>query len=237
VKQSLAWSYPFGLAPLLPAKSSVTQLTHNNDEFVQRDYGRALDRRPAALARAEPHVCEPFDARLIGTATHLVISQLNLGKSITGEAIQETVSKLSADGAITASVAERIDAASILSFFQSEQGRMALDPSNTVWREWPFSFAFPVEQWGNPGCAGSAKDQMRDTIVVQGIIDMLIRTPGGLAVIDFKTDRVPAEQVAQRAEFYHRQLELYSRAACAILKAELAGTWLYFLNLRLSVAV
>ncbi|MEK7996742.1 MAG: 3'-5' exonuclease, partial [Planctomycetota bacterium] len=146
VKQSLAWGYPFGPAPLLPAKSSVTQLTHNNDEFAQRDYGRALERRPGVVMKAEPEPCEPLDARLIGTATHLVISQLNLVKGITGEAIEETVSRLLADGAITASVAEHIDAASILSFFQSEQGRMALDPSNTVWREWPFTFAFPVEQ-------------------------------------------------------------------------------------------
>jgi len=237
VKQSLAWGYPFGRAPLLPAKSSVTQLTHNNDEFVQRDYGRALERRPGALSRAEPHVGEPLDARLIGTATHLVISQLNVVKGVTGEAIEETVARLLADGGITASVAEHIDAASILSFFQSEQGRLALDPSNTVWREWPFTFAFPVEQWGNPGRAESAKNQTRDAIIVQGIIDMLIRTPGGLAVIDFKTDRVTAEQVGQRAEFYRRQLELYSEAACAILKAEAVGRWLYFLTPRVSVEV
>jgi len=237
VKRSLTWAYPFIPAPLLPAKSSVTQLTHNNDEFVQRDYARALDRRPGALTRAEPQVCEPLDARLIGTATHLVISQLNFALGVTSEAIEETVARLLADGAFPASVAEHIDAASILSFFQSEQGRMSLDPSNIVWREWPFTFAFPVEQWQDSGFAQNATGQTRDTIVVQGIIDMLIRTPRGLVVIDFKTDRVTAEQVAQRAEFYRRPLELYSRAACAILKAEAAGKWLYFLTPRVSIEV
>jgi ATP-dependent helicase/nuclease subunit A len=237
VKRSLAWGYPFGRAPLLPAKSSVTQLTHNNDEFAQRDYGRALERRPGVVVKAEPEPCEPLDARLIGTATHLVISQLNLAKGITGEAIEETVSRLLADGAIAASVAEYIDAASILSFFQSEQGRLVLDPSNTVWREWPFTFALPVDELENSGCVADAKDQTRDTIVVQGIIDMLILTPRGLVVIDFKTDRVTAEQVGQRAEFYRRQLELYSRAACAILKAKTAARWLYFLTCGVCVEV
>jgi ATP-dependent helicase/nuclease subunit A len=134
-------------------------------------------------------------------------------------------------------VAEYIDAASILSFFQSEQGRLALDPSNTVWREWPFTFALPVDELENSGCVADAKDQTRDTIVVQGIIDMLIRTPGGLVVIDFKTDRVTAEQVGQRAELYRGQLELYSRAACAILKAGAAGRWLYFLTPRVCIEV
>ncbi len=237
VKRSLAWAYPFTPSPLLPAKSSVTQLTHNNDEFIRRDYARSLERRPGALSRTEPQACEPLDARLIGTATHLVISELSLARGATGEAIAETVSRLLADGAISAPVAERVDAASILSFFQSEQGRLALDPSNAVWREWPFTFALPADQWRDSALAENGQDQTRDTIVVQGIIDMLIRTPRGLVVIDFKTDRVTGEQVTQRAEFYRRQLELYSEAACAILKAEAAGRWLYFLSPRVFVEV
>ena len=36
-------------------------------------------------------------------------------------------------------------------------------------------------------------------------------------------------QVAERAELYRRQLDLYSRAAEAILKCETIARWLYFL--------
>lgn len=71
---------------------------------------------------------------------------------------------------------------------------------------------------------------MRDTIIVQGIIDMLIRTPQGLVIIDFKTDNVTPGQVSERAEFYRPQLDLYSRAASAILKDKLLAKWLYFLT-------
>jgi len=59
---------------------------------------------------------------------------------------------------------------------------------------------------------------------------MLIRTPQGLVVIDFKTDNITAKQVPERAELYRQQLELYSRAASAILKAKPAAKWLYFLT-------
>ena len=59
---------------------------------------------------------------------------------------------------------------------------------------------------------------------------MLIRTPKGLVIIDFKTDNVTAKKVRDRAELYRRQLDLYSRAASAILKSESIAKWLYFLT-------
>ena len=59
---------------------------------------------------------------------------------------------------------------------------------------------------------------------------MLIQTPQALVVIDFKTDNVTAGEVSQRAELYRDQLELYDRAASAILKSESIGKWLYFLT-------
>ena len=59
---------------------------------------------------------------------------------------------------------------------------------------------------------------------------MLIQTPQGLVVIDFKTDDISAGQVAGRAELYRQQLTLYARAASAILKSESIAKWLYFLT-------
>jgi ATP-dependent helicase/nuclease subunit A len=69
-----------------------------------------------------------------------------------------------------------------------------------------------------------------ENIIVQGIIDMLVRTPDGLLVIDFKTDRITAEEVSERAKLYRRQLELYGKAASAILKSKILAKWLYFLT-------
>jgi len=72
---------------------------------------------------------------------------------------------------------------------------------------------------------------------VQGIIDMLVQTPAGLLVIDFKTDDVTAKETSERAELYREQLELYGRAAEAILKAKIIGKWLYFLKPGCTVEV
>jgi ATP-dependent helicase/nuclease subunit A len=59
---------------------------------------------------------------------------------------------------------------------------------------------------------------------------MLVRTPQGLIIIDFKTDRITTDQVNERAELYRRQLDLYGRAAESILKSKLLAKYLYFLT-------
>jgi ATP-dependent helicase/nuclease subunit A len=234
INESLAWRYGFGDAPVQPAKQSVTALTHHSDEFVKIDYTRALERQPKIVCVAETGSAEPVDGRLIGTAAHLVISRLDLARPVTAEAVEQIKEKLLADSAISKVVADHIDTQSILNFFQSELGQTAIEAKNTLWREWPFTYALPVVArasgpWSTARMAVplSTSDEV---IVVQGIIDMLVKIPEGLLIIDFKTDRITAGQVSERAEFYRQQLGLYGRAAGAILKAKILAKWLYFLT-------
>ena len=239
IKKSLAWRYRFGDTHLLPAKQSVTQLTHREDEYVRFDYSRVLERRPRAILSADS--TELLDGRLIGTAAHLVISRLDLGKPVTEEVIEETKEKLLTDGAITKVVAEHINSDSIITFFEGELGRTVLDTENTVYREWPFTFALPVSFVARDSSL-VARVVEDETVIVQGIIDMVVQTPEGLLVIDFKTDDVTAgsatgKEASERAGLYREQLELYGRAAEAILKAKIIGNWLYFLTPGLAIEV
>ena len=246
IKKSLAWRYRFGGAPLLPAKRSATQLTHRGDEYVRIDYSRALDRKPKAVLSAvrQAHgpeqsrradLAELADGRLIGMATHLVLAGLDLARPITCEAIEKIKEKLMAEGAIPEAVTEHINTKSIIAFFESELGQTVLDAENSVWREWPFTFALPASELSNSSDERQATSD--ESIIVQGIIDMLVKTPEGLLIIDFKTDNITAEGVSERAELYREQLELYSRAAGAILKSKILGKWLYFLKPGYAVEV
>ncbi len=231
LRQSLDWRYPFGDIPLLPAKRSVTQWTHRNDEFVKIDYSTSLGRKPKSLLDADK--TDAVDGRAIGTATHLVISKLDLAEPPTVESIQSLIHKLVADEAIAESVASKVDAESIVSFFESEIGRLALDKNHAIHREWPFTFAFPASDWLEPSTHQTGHERRvtgDDTIIVQGIIDLLIETPVGLVLIDFKTDDVTADRATQRAELYRTQLELYARAASAITGRKVLSKWLYFLR-------
>lgn len=226
VKKSLAWRYRFGDTHLLPAKQSVTQLTHREDEYA--DPSLVARRSLLESPRLTSHKSR-VTSRDIGTATHLVISQLDLGGPVTKEIIEKTKEKLLIDGAITEAVAEHINSDSIIKFFEGELGRTVLNDKNTVYREWPFTFALPVSFVARDSSL-VARVVEDETVIVQGIIDMLIQTPQGLVVIDFKTDDVTAKKASERAELYRGQLEVYGRAAEAILKVKTIGKWLYFLK-------
>ncbi len=236
VKKSLDRRYHFGETYKLPAKNSVTQLTHSGDEYVKSNYSLALGRQPRTLIKQETALTRHVEPRLLGTATHLVISQLDLADAVTAETIEKTMDKLIADNCLTAFIAEHIDAESILAFFHSEPGKLFLDaPATHRWREWPFTFALPASEF--PDTSHELRTTSDELIIVQGIIDMLVRTPNGLVIIDFKTDRITAGQVTERAGLYRRQLALYGRAASAILKSESITKWLYFLTPRISKEV
>jgi ATP-dependent helicase/nuclease subunit A len=64
---------------------------------------------------------------------------------------------------------------------------------------------------------------------------MLIKTPNGIIIIDFKTDRINQSQLAQRAERYVPQLKWYCKAAGEILSQKNTTGRLYFLATGLMV--
>jgi len=235
LEEELQWRYPFGEAVRKAAKQSVTALTHQDDEFARLDYSRALDRQPIAtvISGSESAACPP--ARVVGTAIHLVISSLDLTQAVTRDSVERTTETLVAKGAMTPAVGAQIDTEAILSFFASPLGSVVLDRQNTVWSEWPFTFGLPACEAN--GSAHPADRQAEEIVVVQGIIDMLVQTPTGLLVIDFKSDRVSDGDLSDRVKAYQGQLELYAKAAGEILNCPVREKWLYFLTPRELVAV
>jgi ATP-dependent helicase/nuclease subunit A len=166
---------------------------------------------------------QAVEGRVVGTAAHLIISSIDLNKEVNAGEVRAVADELMAEGLISAEAMECVDIESIAGFFESELGRMAVDANNKVRREWPFTFALPACQLAEDSAAD-------DTIVVQGIVDMLIETADGLVVIDFKTDHVSGGQIAERAKLYAKQVELYATAAETILKKPVLSKWLYFLS-------
>jgi ATP-dependent exoDNAse (exonuclease V) beta subunit len=48
-----------------------------------------------------------------------------------------------------------------------------------------------------------------DGTTIEGFIDMLIEAPEGIEIVDWKTDRIPADEVASRLDTYRLQAGLY----------------------------
>jgi len=236
IKESINRRYPFSEACGLPAKRSVTQLTHQTDEYIKLDYSRALERQPIALIKKGQHRQASLtggqwnvQSRIIGTATHLVISKLDLSSPVTLKTIKQTKEKLLSSGAINKAAGEAIDTESILGFFHSEPAERILCDAYNIQQEWGFTFSLPLSEWREIEGIGYSGDEDED-IVVQGIIDLLAQTPKGLIIVDFKTDDISEQELYERAEAYRAGLELYGLAASAILGEKTVGEWLYFLK-------
>ncbi|MBW8036392.1 MAG: hypothetical protein FVQ79_12385, partial [Planctomycetes bacterium] len=213
INASLNFQYPDINAAKTLAKISVTQYTHANDEFAQTNFENSSTRQPAVL-ETETQATTP--QRLIGAVTHLVLETLDITKPVTQESIKSAITQLH----LTDELAKKIDAKKILTFFQTDVGKQTTDPSNIVHREWPFIIAIPS--------ADLTEEATEETIIVQGIVDMIIETPKDLIIVDFKTDRVTAGQTAERAKLYEKQLNLYAKAAAQILNKKVSHKYLYF---------
>jgi len=220
VKQSLSLRYPFEDLTNLPAKQSVSDLTHRDDEFARLNLTKSLDRLPKIVASDQ--TAADIDHKLIGTAAHLIIKTLDLSKDVSIDSIKQTISTLVTEDKISPATAEKVNANSIQSFFRSDLGKQALTAPEKVLREWPFTFAADATLLG--------AETTGQIIIVQGIIDMIIPTADGLIIIDFKTDNITAPAAPARAELYRQQMRYYSEAAQKVLNQKITKTYLYFLT-------
>jgi ATP-dependent helicase/nuclease subunit A len=71
--------------------------------------------------------------------------------------------------------------------------------------------------------------------MVRGRIDAMLLTPQQIEIIDYKTDRVAPEKIAERAAFYQPQVALYRRAIQQITGRAVQTVRLVFLFARVVV--
>ena len=221
INTNLTWQYSFGKPAGIRAKQSVTSIAQTvGEQFAPAEHNFLFDSFDKSAGIS--------DGLVIGSAPHLVMQNIDLNRIDIGQ----TIAGLLAKGCISKETAQRIDTSSLEKFFKSELGRLVLDNKNTVIKEWPFTYAAPAEQ-----LYPDAKISGGEKIIVQGIIDMLVKTPDGIVIIDFKTDHINSSQLQQKAEGYSSQLKWYCKAAGEILKAPVAEGYLYFLSLGSGIRV
>ncbi|MHC4987996.1 MAG: 3'-5' exonuclease, partial [Planctomycetota bacterium] len=228
IRKNLQWAYPYSLITQTPAKLSVSALTHRNDEFSAADFRWAFTDTPTALQESGQIQTTP-DALSLGSAVHLIFEHIDLSRAVNAQAVQSTVAKLIKTNQLTQSLAAGIDISGIVSFFDSDLGRLAQQAGETVLREWPFTYALDA------AAVGAASTG--ETVVLQGIVDMIIPTTDGGVIVDFKSDRIGENDIGDRTEKYARQLCLYARAAADILNQPVSSAWLYFLAPRKAVEI
>jgi ATP-dependent helicase/nuclease subunit A len=227
IEAALDWSYPYAQAVATPAKQSVTALTHRDDAFATLETHRVWTRVPSVASKPKKETLARIDARTLGTALHRVMETLPLDPSPDDRVLNKHLNHLVEVGDLSESLIEALDREKILAFFAGEVGQACFAETTQVLREWPFTLALPAESTKPYG----------DSVIVQGIVDMLICRPQSIWVVDFKTDRVDKHSLSERVETYRGQLDLYGRAVETILQRPVKRKVLYFLTLGQEVDV
>jgi ATP-dependent helicase/nuclease subunit A len=136
-------------------------------------------------------------------------------------------------GHLTAEQSAQIDLDSIAWFFQTLLAKRLRASSTRVFREWPFVIGVDPSRYD----PAAKKIDDQDVLLVRGILDGLFDAGDGWEILDYKTDQIASEAVAQRVEEYRGQLGIYSAAVHAVWHTPVHKRWLVFLSPRQIVEV
>lgn len=140
-----------------------------------------------------------------GTAYHRLLECMDLGGIRHSEQVKERMEHLVAEGKLTPSAAECINAYDIYLFCQTSlcQRILKAKESGLLYQEQPFVIAKPARE------VYPEQDSSQE-VLVQGVMDAYFEEDGAYVLIDYKTDHVKhAQELISR---YEKQLQIYAEA-------------------------
>lgn len=219
IRERLAFSYPY-LPSALPAKLSVSEIKRRlatGDEDGTASLVPQSWSKPAFVQAKTEH-----GALKRGTLTHLVMQNVDLSLPLDQQGITDQVIKMGELGIISAGDEVYVNVAQVADFFTSEAGKLVLLNKDRVHREWPFTISVAASTVLGEGIVGD------DAVIVQGIIDLLLATPAGYLIMDYKTDRLPAGGLTELIDRYKEQMRYYAMAVETVMGRPVAAMYIYF---------
>ena len=216
--------YPAPWAAELPSKLTASAL-----EGLEDPDGRSvLPVRRGSPRRPRLEADAPLSPAEKGTAVHTALQYMDYRRCTDPEGVRSELARLLSEDRLTRAQAEAADPEMILAFFRSEAGRRVL-AAEQVWRELRFSLLVGAEEFFPvpPG----------EQILLQGVVDCCFREGDSLTVVDYKTDHVTEETLAQKAREYVPQVRAYALALRRILGLEVKEGVLYFLRAGRAVSI
>ena len=163
----------------------------------------------------------------VGNATHTVLQYICYEACTDAEAVSREIQRLVADKFITQQQAQMVDHRKIAAFFATELGRKLC--VGEVVREFKFSILEDATAY-DPALKG-------EQVLMQGVVDCALIEDDGITIVDFKTDKVTEETIAQRSEMYRQQVAVYADAMERIYERPIKDKLLYFFALDRFVKV
>ena len=156
----------------------------------------------------------------IGTAMHTVLEECDLRREYDKNSLEDLISELVQKGRLTEEEAKAVRRREILQFFRSKLAQR-LRTADKIETERTFSLLMqPKELF-----FGKEYEDVKDTILVNGIIDCYFIENNQVILLDYKSDRIYDEE--ELKERYRIQLQLYKIALERALGLPVAETYIY----------
>jgi ATP-dependent helicase/nuclease subunit A len=237
LRQNLERKYPFAAATVEPAKTSVSALRRRLREETD-DEARLIFASKIQGRKNTTGAAGKLSAAEIGTAHHLFLQLAACEEIRTRLDLQNERERLRQAGALSDAEAAALDMDGLLAFWESSTGRaIGAQSPEFVHREMPFTAKLSAADLRALKLSTNTALADEEFVVAQGYIDLAVILPQEIWVLDFKTDVVDAEGVAEKAVFYTPQLKLYALALARIYNRPVTKCWLHFLAARTAVTV
>ena len=220
LRAGLSFQYAHIPATLAPSKQTATgRKGRSRDEEAMEDTSRPQTehhtwRKPTFREAAKT-------GKAYGSAIHSAMQFLRY-ESCTDEAgVAAEVKRMVEQGYLTAEQGNMVNTASIAAFFESDIGRK-LRTGTPYLRE----FKFSILDDGTKYAAGLEGEY----VLLQGVVDCALLEADGITIVDFKTDHVTEDTLADTVRRYRPQLETYAEALARIYEMPVKGKYLYFFH-------
>jgi ATP-dependent helicase/nuclease subunit A len=248
VRAVLVWQYPFAAATKRKAKSSVTELRRAAEELDEEaepvfsfQFSAKRLARTLAPAAQNPHSAlrtPHLSASETGTAHHKFLQHFALGNANSIAALETEARRLEREKILSADERAVLDLDALAKFWDSLPGRKIRAQSpDSVRRELAFTARFSPAELAEITGAKAEAGLENEFVVVQGVADLVVLLPEEIWLVDFKTDQVRADELAEKAKIYAPQMKLYARALAKIYSRPVTNGWLHFLAVRKTVDV
>jgi ATP-dependent helicase/nuclease subunit A len=200
--------YPFRELSRVPSKVAVSEIAEaeNRSEWA----GRFEGGRPAFM---EGDSLTPAQK---GTALHAFMQYARLDNIGCREDVQAEIERLVGERFILSSAGAAVDIDRVMRYLGSELFRR-IKSAKRVLREFRFNICAGSGEFKDIGPEG-------ETVVLQGIADVVFEDEGGLCILDYKTDNAGAQQLRER---YTKQLEIYAEAVSQVMERKVTSKFIY----------
>jgi len=221
IRQGLHFRYPHTAATQAPSKQTATG---RKGRFKDEEAAEDTQVRQVFHSWRQPSFRSgTVRGTEYGSAIHALLQYIRYEACESAEAVAVEIDRLVTDGFLSPEQGKMIDPHQIAYFFASEIGGKLRSGVPHI-REFKFSILDDGSHYG--------ENLEGEQVLLQGVVDCALLEDDGITVIDFKTDRVSEETLADVAERYRPQVQTYGEALSRIYEMPIKEQYLYFFQLN-----